>query len=712
MRALVARAREAFRALLKGWNGAPDVDPVALHGALCAVLLRALAAAMGEARAMLPPTLAAVRADERVWCALVRSWAALHAACGGRLFEAATWPMLADGALDDGAVRRALDLLLGEGDAAAALDVEAAGTLYENLLADVPVRAPDGTWTLRAGDARRRSGSHYTPRAVTDAVARAAMAPLLDARPSIDAVLALRVCDPAMGAGAFLVACARALDEALCARGADGDARRAAVTRCLHGVDRDATAVELARLALWFEAGDRTLRVDAFDDTLRVGDALVGEVAPVANARAADVAVACVFAGATKKLQRALEAQWVAALDRGDHAAAERFVHASMRETRCVHWALAWPAVFGRGGFDLVVGNPPWVSYAGRAAQPLDPSRRRWFAQRYASFAGYRNLQGVFLERMVRIARPDARVGVVLPSSMAELAGYAPTRATFDRYAACDPSLPDLGEESFDGVDQPSMALLGTVRPSPRDDGSPDPWPLERPDVDDEARALLARLAGAPLPPETFGERGFQTFAGEAADFSAAPDARRSLGLRVGSDVQPFLRGAPSVWVDPAAIAARLRSPEAWTRVDVVIRQTARVPLAARNDGAPFRNTLLAGFATESLNADALLAWLNCTAVRWAHFYRHRDARLGMPQVKIGHLRSIAAPPASLVPALAAIGASLGARNTGISDDEQRDLDDRVADALGLTASQRERMARDASRWAPRASVRSPGARG
>ncbi len=712
MRALVARAREAFRALLKGWNGASDVDPTSLHGALCAVLLRVLAAAMGEARALLPPTLAAVRAESDVWGALVRSWAVLHAACGGRLFDAATWPMLDDAAFEDGALRRALDLLLGDGNAASALDVEAVGKLYENLLADVPMRAPEGTWTLRAGDARRRSGSHYTPRAVTDAVARAAMAPLLDASPTIDAVLALRVCDPAMGAGAFLAACARVLDEALRACGADEGARRTAVTRCLHGVDRDATAVELARLALWFEAGDATLRVDAFEDTLRVGDALVGEVGSFDDARAADVAVACVFAGATKHTQRSLEARWQATLARGDHAAAERFVHASMGDTRCFHWALVWPAVFARGGFDLVVGNPPWVSYAGRAAQPLDASRRRWFAQRYASFAGYRNLQGIFLERMARIARPAARVGVVLPSSMAELAGYAPTRAAFDRHAVCDPSLPDLGEESFDDVDQPSMALLGTVRARPLDVGSADPWPLERPDVDDEARALLARLAGPPLPPETFGERGFQTFAGDAADFSTTPDARRTLGLRVGSDVQPFQRGAPSAWADPARITARLRAPDAWMRVDLVIRQTARVPMAARNDGAPFRNTLLAGFATDALGADALLAWLNCTAVRWAHFYRHRDARLGMPQVKIGHLRSIAAPPPSLVPVLATIGAALGARNAGISDDEQRDLDARVADALGLTTSQRERMARDASRWAPRASVRTPAGRG
>ena len=83
-------------------------------------------------------------------------------------------------------------------------------------------------------------------------------------------------------------------------------------------------------------------------------------------------------------------------------------------------------------GFDAVVGNPPWVSYAGRAAQPLDRPRRAWYARHYASFRGYRNLQGLFVERATTLGRPGARVALVLPSSMAELDGYAPVREVFD----------------------------------------------------------------------------------------------------------------------------------------------------------------------------------------------------------------------------------------------------------------------------------------
>ncbi len=350
-------------------------------------------------------------------------------------------------------------------------------------------------------------------------------------------------------------------------------------------------------------------------------------------------------------------------------------------------------------GFDAIVGNPPWVSYAGKAAQPIADPRRAWYEHAYEAFAGYKNLQGLFLERIAAVGHPDSRLGVVLPSSMAELKGYAPTRAAFDRAVVCDPGLPDLGEDSFRGVSQPSMVLHGTYRPARLRSGASDAWPIERPDVDDEATRILARLDAAPFPPETFGERGLQTLSGDTAYFREAPDAQHTTPLRVGADITAFRLGVPSIWADPAHFGSRLRPPAEWQRVDVVIRQKARVPIAARSDGIGFRNTLLAAFASPTFSAGQLLAWLNSRVVRWSHYYRNRDARLGMPQVKIGHLRSLPAPPASVRAELHRIGEDLAARNTGLSADEQQALDDLAVAAFGLSPEERERITRDAEKW-------------
>jgi type I restriction-modification system DNA methylase subunit len=67
---------------------------------------------------------------------------------------------------------------------------------------------------------RRRSGSHYTPRALTEPIVAEALRPWLErcnGKPTAEQVLALKLCDPAMGSGAFLVALCRFLARALVA---------------------------------------------------------------------------------------------------------------------------------------------------------------------------------------------------------------------------------------------------------------------------------------------------------------------------------------------------------------------------------------------------------------------------------------------------------------------------------------------------------------
>jgi hypothetical protein len=345
-----------------------------------------------------------------------------------------------------------------------------------------------------------------------------------------------------------------------------------------------------------------------------------------------------------------------------------------------------------RGGFDAFVGNPPWVSYAGRASQPLESPLRAAFA-RYEAFSGYRNLQGLFVERCARLLRPGGRLGLVLPSSMSELGGYRPTRRAHDRWCAPDDALPDLGEAAFDGVFQPCMVLQSTRRAAPLELAEGAGWSMERPDLDAAARALLEKLTRAPLPPGLFGERGLQSMRDDSEHLADAADARHSVPLRTGSDVLPFELRAPSTHADPKWFGGRLRGEREWASVRLLFRQTARVPLAALSDGVGFRNSLLAGFEDEDHSAFFLVAYLNSTPIRWLHYMRHRDARQGMPQLKISHLRATPAPPSrALVSALHTFGAELSARGRGIRKVEQDALDALVADAFELEAGERRRL--------------------
>jgi hypothetical protein len=154
-------------------------------------------------------------------------------------------------------------------------------------------RYESGRLYLQPGEARRKSGTHYTPRTLTVPVVERALRPVIDRlgpNPTPDAILSLRVCDPAMGSGAFLVAACRLLAESLerawAQHGAPSDlppheaprfhAARMVAQRCLYGVDVNPFAVELGRLSLWLEtlAGDHDFTF--VDHALRAGDSLVG----------------------------------------------------------------------------------------------------------------------------------------------------------------------------------------------------------------------------------------------------------------------------------------------------------------------------------------------------------------------------------------------------------------------------------------------------
>ncbi|WP_437957139.1 DNA methyltransferase [Sorangium sp. So ce119] len=699
----------------------------------------------------------------------------------------------------------AADVKLGARHAAA---VAAAGTVADLAQALArrasprqPGRIARGTLYLQPGQIRRRAGSYYTPRDIACHVIQRTLMPLLQAAgrpPAPEDILALAVCDPAMGSGAFLVEACRQLAAHLAAawqRAGEGPyvaageppLRRAmalVAERCLYGVDLDPFAVDLARLSLWLVVAQGDVPLSFLDGKLRCGDSLIGasraEIgafpaeawsrggaadgaverrarraltqraparaegaraprastsAPGDAAERAAVAEPAERAAVAEPAERAAVADqtaldawmalWFWPLE-GDPAAAaptpetfDRHMAAARdpadpraalsrriaEERRFLHWELAFPGVFDRPepGFDAVIGNPPWVAYVGRAAQPIASEVFNLHLRRNPAFHGYRSLHGLFVRRAASLLRPGGRLGLVIPTSVSDLDGYRPTRRAHDALCAVDPDLPSFGSDAFEGVFQPCMGLLSTrvgrVGPASPRAAAGAPWPLARSDLDVVASRLLDRLSAlAPLPAALFGERGFQTTAEDAERIRRAdvPVPPYTCPIREGTDVGELIARAPRHHVDRAAVKGRFRKDEDWRAVRLLIRQTARYPIAALSDGLPFRNSILAGFCDATWSEYALLCYLNSSPVRWWHYTRHRDAREGMPQVKIAHLRAIPAPPpgrADLIAALDALGRELGPANAGLPGEARRHLDTVVATMLEMTEEERRCVA-------------------
>jgi hypothetical protein len=187
-----------------------------------------------------------------------------------------------------------------------------AGLLRHDLRGDPLVFLPGSTYVTKASE-RRSSGTYYTPRALAEEVVRHTLDPLVHRpgpaegaepadwrlRPSGE-LLDLKVCDMAMGSGAFLVAACRYLADRLVeawqAEGATavpgvgpaslplpGDleeqaalAHRLVADRCLFGVDKNPMAVDMAKLSMWLVTLAKDRPFTFLDHALRVGDSLLG----------------------------------------------------------------------------------------------------------------------------------------------------------------------------------------------------------------------------------------------------------------------------------------------------------------------------------------------------------------------------------------------------------------------------------------------------
>ena len=163
--------------------------------------------------------------------------------------------------------------------------------------AATPDIAPPGALVLQPNEERRRSGSHYTPRELTEPIVRHTLAPLLaklrgerGQPPTPKQILDLKICDPAMGSGAFLIeTCRQLADTLIDAWGAHGCvpdippdedevvfARRLVAQKCLYGIDRNPMAVDLAKVSLWLSTLARDHPLTFVDHAFRHGDSLLG----------------------------------------------------------------------------------------------------------------------------------------------------------------------------------------------------------------------------------------------------------------------------------------------------------------------------------------------------------------------------------------------------------------------------------------------------
>lgn len=379
------------------------------------------------------------------------------------------------------------------------METEELGSVYESLLELTPelnLEAREFTFAegdATKGNARKVSGSYYTPDSLVKLLLDTTLDPVLDAaearNPNDPAseILKLSMIDPACGSGHFLLGAARRAAGRIARHRMPGaisqevfqHALREVVGNCIYGSDRNPMAVELCKVALWIEALEPGKPLSFLDARIKCGDSLIGifdyemlkagiqddaytamsgddkVVAKVyerlnkeerdgiaasgfikslgapaeivdgarkiaampedtlsevkAKARAfaryeasdqwqrlklaCDMYVAAFF---TPKVGEAPSARTLVTMPVPTTGAMWEAVTGKIRsdvllenatkiseENSALHWPLAFPAVMARGGFDAVVGNPPW--------ERIKLQEQEFFASRDTAIATAKN---------------------------------------------------------------------------------------------------------------------------------------------------------------------------------------------------------------------------------------------------------------------------------------------------------------------------------
>lgn len=220
----------------------------------------------------------------------------------------------------------------------------------------------------------------------------------------------LRIVDPACGSGVFLIMAFDYLKaelvkvnaklaelEGMGMAGSLLDPDSEILTNNLFGVDVNSESVEIAKLSLWIKTARRGKVLDSLDANIRVGDSLIEDSSFAYRAHGFE-------------------------------------------------WKTAFPEIFAAGGFDVVLGNPPYVR------QELLKDSKPYLQKRFEVYHGVADLYAYFFERGIKLLKPGGRLGYISSATFFKTGSGAPLR-DFLRQQATIETVIDFGDHQiFEGV--------------------------------------------------------------------------------------------------------------------------------------------------------------------------------------------------------------------------------------------------------------------
>ncbi len=291
-------------------------------------------------------------------------------------------------------------------DFASEVDVNILGHIFENSLNELDeIKAQlEGTVVEKATTKRKKDGVFYTPKYITKYIVANTIGKLctdkkgefkiieedyftdkkrtkITKQPLLEKLtnyrnwlLQITICDPACGSGAFLnqaldflISEHRYIDELQAKLFGDAivlsDVEKSILENNLFGVDLNEESVEIAKLSLWLRTAQPNRKLNDLNNNIKCGNSLIDD--------------------------------------------------ATIAGEKAFNWQTAFPKIFDKGGFDVIIGNPPYVNIYN-----MSSSDRDYFnlSKEYNSTYLKYDLYVLFIEKGIKILKPNGKLGYIIPS--------------------------------------------------------------------------------------------------------------------------------------------------------------------------------------------------------------------------------------------------------------------------------------------------------
>lgn len=265
-----------------------------------------------------------------------------------------------------------------------AMPADVLGGVYENYLGYRLEKSKKGLSVSKDAKKRKEHGIYYTPTFIVDYIVKNTLKPVLDKCKTIADLKKIKVLDPACGSGSFLIKALEIINDKYIEFGNRGDTwtKLDILLNNIYGVDLDPQAVEIARLNLLINALDKRIKLPSLDRNIRNGNSLIS--------------------GTDEELRK--------------------YFGKNFRDKKPFNWKEEFPEVFKQGGFNVVIGNPPYVDSESMAKNM--PEDREYLNDHYSSAKGNWDLFCVFIEQAMNLCKVGGFHSFILPNKLIS-ANYA-----------------------------------------------------------------------------------------------------------------------------------------------------------------------------------------------------------------------------------------------------------------------------------------------